>query len=445
MFARLFWVAAALLAVLPCDAFADDWPQWMGAERDGIWREQGIRQTLPEQPPIKWEAAVGGGYAGPAVADGRVFLMDYQKSSGTIANNPGGRTQLEGQERVLCFDAASGETLWTHAYDRPYAISYAVGPRTTPAVDSGRVYTLGAEGNLKCLGVEDGEVQWEVDLQKTYGVSAPIWGFAAHPLVDGDLVYTMVGGNGTGIVAWDKTTGEEKWRALAAKDAGYCPPQIIEVGGVRQLIAWTPQEVASLDPATGEVFWSQPLAPNYGMSIAMPRLAGDRLLVTGYDKNAVFKLTVEGGRPAAEEVWNSPGRESLYCSNSTPMIDEGLAYGCDITSGELRAISLADGSQVWATRDPVGYGSRPGKGRRHATAFLTQIVGQDRFILWNDQGDLIFCTLDPKGYAEQSRMHVLDPTQEAFGQLVLWTPPAYAERTAFVRNDQKLVAVDLAE
>ena len=432
-------LAVGLAIGLAATAAADDWPQWLGPQRDAIWREQGIVETLDEQPRIKWEAEVGGGYAGAAIADGRVYLMDYQKSGGTLANNPGGRTQLQGQERVLCLDAASGETLWTHSYDRPYAISYAVGPRATPAVDGDRVYTLGAEGNLKCLSTDDGSVVWEKDLQAAYGVAAPIWGFAAHPLVDGDLVYTMVGGAGCGVVAWNKTTGEEAWKALDAKDAGYCPPQVIDYGGRRQLIAWTPTELASLDPATGEVFWTKPLQPDYGMSIAMPRLAGDRLFASGYSKNAVYKLA--DGQPAAEEQWNSPGMKSLYSSNCTPVIDEGLAYGCDIQSGTLRAIRLTDGSEVWSSYEPWKGERR----RRHATAFITRIVGQDRFILWTDKGDLVLCTLDPKGYTELSRTHVLQPTQEAFGKLVLWTPPAYAGRTAFLRNDNKLVAVDLAE
>ena len=435
--AALLPALVALFSAGP--AVAEDWPQWMGPDRDGTWNEQGLTQTLSEQTPIKWEVEVAGGYAGPAVAGGRVYQTDYLKSQGELANNPGGRTQLRGKERVHCFDAATGERLWTHAYDRPYAISYAVGPRATPAVDGDRVYTLGAEGDLKCLQTSDGSVVWEHDLQQKYGVEAPIWGFAAHLLVVDDLVITMVGGKGQGVVAWEKTTGKERWKALTSRDAGYCPASVIEYGGRRQLIVWTPQELASLDPITGEVFWKHPLAPDYGMSIAMPQRAGNVLFATGYAKNGLFEL--DENRPNATPLWNSPGAKSLYCSNSTPLIDEGLAYGCDINSGSLRAMQLRDGSVVWADTVPVGGDRR----RRHATAFLTKLVGQDRFLLWNDKGDLILCTLDPKGYTELGRKHVLEPTQEAFGARVVWTPPAYADRTAFVKNDRKLVAVDLAE
>ena len=432
---RPLLVLLSLLVLSP--AVGGDWPQWMGPNRDGRLQESGLVDRFGEQPRIKWTAEVGGGYAGAAIAGGRVFLMDYQKTAGTVANNPGGRTQLRGSERVLAFDEQTGEQLWTHSYERPYAISYAVGPRCTPAVDGDRVYTLGAEGDLLCLSVTDGKVLWQKDIQKEYGVAAPIWGFAAHPLVDGDLVYTMVGGDGTGIVAWNKSTGQEAWRALTSRDAGYCPPSIIEYGGRRQLIAWTPQELAGLDPLSGEVFWKQPLAPDYGMSIAMPQRAGNLLYATGYAKSGLYELAAD--RPAVTEVWNTPGVKSLYCANSTPLIDEGLAYGCDIQSGTLKAIRLSDGSTVWSTTEAVGGDRR----RRHATAFLTQVVPEDRFLLWNDKGDLIFCTLDPKGYTEQSRVHVLDPTQEAFGKDVLWTPPAYANRTAFLRNDRQFVAVDL--
>ncbi len=152
----------ALLAVLaiawPWPARADDWPQWMGPRRDGIWRETGLVESLPAAGlPVKWRVPVNGGYSGPAVVGGRVYLMDYERPEGDLANSPNDRSEVAGRERVLCFDAGTGELVWKHEYDCPYAISYASGPRCTPTVADGKVYALGAEGNLTCLDAETGK------------------------------------------------------------------------------------------------------------------------------------------------------------------------------------------------------------------------------------------------------------------------------------------------
>ena len=149
------------------------------------------------------------GYTGPVVVDGKVYLMDYVKRSGRVTNNPDGRDKLEGTERVLCLDADSGKPIWEHAYDQEYYLSYPSGPRSTPTVDAGKVYALGAEGTLTCLAADDGDVIWKKELKKEYDTESPIWGYAAHPLVTDDLLYCLVGGKGSVAVAFDKHTGKE--------------------------------------------------------------------------------------------------------------------------------------------------------------------------------------------------------------------------------------------
>ncbi len=147
----------------------------MGPQRDAVWRESGIVDSFPDDgPQVLWRMPIGGGYAGPAVANGKVYLTDYQKRSGEIKNDPGTRSDLQGDERVLCFDATNGKVLWEHAYDCPYKISYPVGPRTTPTVDGDRVYTLGAEGHLFCLNASSGAVIWSHALQKRYQIESPV-------------------------------------------------------------------------------------------------------------------------------------------------------------------------------------------------------------------------------------------------------------------------------
>ena len=174
----------------------DDWPQWLGPKRDGVWRENGIVEKFDQQPKLRWSLPIGGGYAGPAVASGRVYVLDRQLAKGNRnPQNSFDKGKLQGTERILCLNESDGKVIWTHEYDCPYEISYPAGPRCTPTVDGERVYTLGAMGNLFCLNAKNGKVLWKSDFRKDYGAKVPVWGFAAHPLVDGDKLICLVGGN----------------------------------------------------------------------------------------------------------------------------------------------------------------------------------------------------------------------------------------------------------
>ena len=433
-------------------AHADDWPQWMGPARDGVWREAGVVNAIPAGGlPVKWRVPVKGGYSGPAVADGRVYLTDYDRPEGPLANAPNDRTELVGRERILCFDAATGKLLWKHEYDCPYAISYASGPRCTPTVADGKVYVLGAEGNLTCLDAVTGAVAWSKDFQKEYGAPVPIWGFCGHPLVDGERLICLVGGPGSVAVAFDKATGRELWRALSASESGYCPPTLIESAGTRQLVIWDADNLNALEPATGRVLWSQLLKPMYGMSIMAPQVAdtkqGRVLFASGIGRvGALFALSAE--TPGAKVLWRGEPKSAVYCANSTPFIDGDTLYGCDCDTGFLTAVDLATGARLWETGEPT-MGTRRGK---HGTAFLVRHrpaggarAAAGRTWLFSETGDLILANLTPAGYEEQGRMHLVDPTNECFGRDVVWSHPAFAGRCVFARNDRELVCVSLAE
>jgi outer membrane protein assembly factor BamB len=443
-------LAAALLpsGPGPAAARADDWPQWMGPARDGVWRERGVVGAMPAAGlPVKWRAEVRAGYSGPAVADGRVYLLDYDVQLGTLANNPGARTELTGRERVLCFDAATGRLLWKHEYDRAYSMSYASGPRCTPTVAGGRVYALGGEGDLTCLDAATGAVLWSRELRKDYAAPTPLWGFCGHPLVDGDRLVCLVGGPGSVAVAFDRHTGREIWKALSASESGYCPPSIIEAAGVRQLLIWDADNLNALDPATGTVLWTQPLKPAYGMSIMAPRVGrtaqGQVLFASGIGRvGALFTLSAD--KPGAKISWRGDPKSAIYCANSTPFIAGDTLYGCDCETGFLTAAELATGRRLWETGRPT-MGDRRG---RHGTAFLVRQgdgPGDDRTWLFSETGDLILARLTPAAYEELGRMHLLEPTNECFGREVVWSHPAFAGRCVFARNDRELVCVSLAE
>ncbi|MDA1038659.1 MAG: PQQ-like beta-propeller repeat protein, partial [Planctomycetota bacterium] len=396
--------------------------------------------------------AVKGGYSGPAVANGRVYLTDYDRPAGPLANAPNDRTQLAGRERVLCFEATTGKLLWKHEYDCPYAISYASGPRCTPTVADGKVYALGAEGNLTCLDAVTGRVIWAKDFKKDYAAPTPIWGFCGHPLVDGDRLICLVGGGGSVAVAFDKDSGQEVWRALSASESGYCPPTMLGDGDTKHLVIWDADKLNGLEPATGRVLWSEPLKPMYGMSIMAPQVAdtpsGRVLFASGIGRvGALFRLAADGS--TAGVVWRGAPKTAVYCANSTPFIEGNAIYGCDCDTGMLTAVDLATGERLWETPDATMGGSRRGK---HGTAFLVRhepaqssAPSANRTWIFSETGDLILAELSPRGYRELARTHILAPTNECFGREVVWSHPAFAGRCVFARNDQELVCLSLAE
>ncbi len=441
MFRWMFVLSVCSLSLIDQTAHADDWPQWRGTERDGIWRESGIVDTLSDDgTQAQWRVEIGGGYAGPAVADGKVFVMDYQKDSGNVVFNPGVADKLTGKERVLCLDAKTGKQLWEHAYDCPYEISYGNGPRCTPTVDGDHVYTLGAEGNLFCLNVKDGSVAWSKSFTKEYNAEAPYWGYSSHPMVYGDSLICLVGGDGSVAVAFDKKTGQEQWRTLSASEIGYAPPTIIEAAGTEQLLIWDADKINSLNPKNGETYWTIPLKPDYAMSIMAPQKSGNYLFASGIGNiGALMKLDTK--KPGAEVVWRGEAKTGLYAANSTPFIQGGTMYGCDCRPGSLTAVNLEDGERLWETFKPTTGDRRAG----HGTAFIVYHEPSDRFALFSETGDLVFAKLTPEKYEELSRVHIIDPTSNAFGRDVVWVHPAFANQSIYARNDKEIVCVSLAK
>jgi outer membrane protein assembly factor BamB len=447
-----FLLAFLTLALFSTAAFADDWPQWFGPQRDGVWREKGIVEKFPPGgPKVRWHLDIGGGYAGPAVADGKVFVIDrVLAKDAKIPDNPFATTAIDGEERILCINDKDGKVLWTHSYPCKYALSYPCGPRCTPVVKDGKVYTLGAMGDLCCLDEEKGTVLWSKNFKKDYEAPTPLWGFAAHPLLDGDKLICLVGGKGSVAVAFDRNTGKELWKSLSMNKAqiGYAPPMIFQVGKTRQLIIWTPEAVNSLNPETGGVYWSEKCVSQQNLSIPTPRLDGDKLLVTSFYNGSTL-LQLDQEKPAAKVAWKAGGRgeapsqtESLHSIMSTPVIKDGYFYGV-CSYGELRCLKLENGERVW--QDMRATGSEKEPTERWANAFI--IPQGDRYFLFNEKGDLIIAKLTPKGYEELDRAHIIAPTGPINGgknRLVVWTYPAFANKSVYVRNDKEIVCVSLA-
>ena len=218
-------------------SLAADWPQFRGPNRDGVSDETGLLESWPDGGPRElWRVALGEGFSGISVVDGRIFTL-YARGDDELAG---------------CFDAATGEELWSSRLDSKWEDRFGNGPRSTPTVDGKLVYVLGANGKLAALNAADGKPVWTKDLQAVYEAKPPEWGVATSPQVEGDLLLVNVGGKGASVVAFDKKNGKEVWK-VGSDPAGYSAPVTVEIDGVRQVIFFTATGLLSLSPQDGSL------------------------------------------------------------------------------------------------------------------------------------------------------------------------------------------------
>lgn len=415
---------------------ANDWPQWMGPNRDNRWTADNILESFPKGgPKIVWRAPAAGGYAGPAVVGEHVYITDFQ-AEGDVKVDNFKRAEFAGKERVRCLKTTDGSEVWKHEYPVVYTISYPAGPRCTPLVDGDYVYTLGAEGKLICFLAKDGAVVWEKDLPKEYGTPSPLWGYAAHPLIDGPRLITLAGGAGTHTVALDKLTGKELWRFGEAQEQGYSPPTIIKAAGVRQLILANPQAINAVEPETGKLLWTAPYEATSGSVIMSPVMVGKYLYVGGYS-NRTLLLELSQDKPGAKVLNKDQAKKFVSPVNVQPFVEGEIIYGMD-QSGDLVAFSLPDGVRKWSSTDIIG-----GRPKGSETAFL--VKNKDRFYMFNELGELVIAQLSPQGAKVIDRAKILEPTNNAFGRPVVWSAPAFAGSRMYVRNDSECVCVELGK
>ena len=411
-------------------AMADDWPQWRGPTRDGVWRESGLIDKFdgPRLPRV-WRVPISSGYSSPTVAKGRVYVTDRM-------------TEPDEIERVLCVDEKTGRRLWTFTYPCRYrGMSYSAGPRASVTIADGRAFVLGARGHFHCLDAASGKVLWKKNPETDYNVRVPIWGLAAAPLVDADRVIVQIGGDdGACLVALNVETGKEQWRALDDK-ASYSAPVIITQAGRRVLVCWTGENVVGLDPLSGEVFWEYPFPPfKMVINVPTPIVHRDMLFLTGfYDGSLMLRL----GRDelSVEKVWRRRGRsetntDALHSMMSTPIMLGDHIYGVD-SHGELRCLDIATGDRVWEdkTATPPARWSN-----------IHMVRNGSRMWMFNERGELVIATLSPEGFHEISRTKLIEPTDVQLSKRpVCWSHPAYANRHVFIRNDNELVCASLAK
>lgn len=424
-----FWLATLPL-VLCAAAAAEDWPQWRGPHRDGVWSETGIVEKLPpRQIPIQWRAEIGAGYSGPTVAQGRVYVTDRL-------------TKPDEVERVHCFDEQTGQPVWSHSYPARYGkIGYQAGPRASVGIHGGKAYSLGSTGRLFCFDAADGKILWEKDLDAAYQIEMPIWGISASPLIYKDLVILHIGGKDACIVALDRHTGEEKWTALSDR-AQYVAPILVQQAGQDVVICWTGDSVAGLAPADGKVLWQVEWKPrNMPIGIATPIVEKDQVFFTSFYDGALL-LRLKQDQPGVEKVWQRIGlnerqTDALHSIISTPLFKDGHIYGVD-SYGEFRCLRASDGERLWEDQTATPKA-------RWSTIHFVQ--NGERTWMFNERGELLIGKLSPQGFEEISRSQLLEPTLEQLRQRggVCWSHPAFANKHVYARNDKELVCASLAK
>ncbi len=415
---RLLCSTAALALVLivagrfdmPATAGAtgnDDWPQYLGAARDGVYRGVPLVDRWPVAGPrVMWKRPVGAGFSGPVVADGKLILFH----------------RIKNEEVVEAMDATTGTPLWRYAYPTSYRDDFGFdeGPRAVPVVANGVIYTFGAEGQLHAVGLADGKKRWSEDTATRYKVNKGFFGAAGSPLVEDGRLLANVGGKGAGIVAFEAATGKVLWTATD-DEASYSSPVGATIAGRRLAIFLTRAEVVGLDPATGAIAFRRPWRARLAASVnaATPLVIGDRLFVSAeYGPGAGF-MRVEGS--TLVDIWG--GLDSLTTHYATPVQANGILYGYhgrQEFGPSLRAVELSTGKVRWS-QEQFRAGSI--------------ILAGNRLVIMRENGELILAEATPDAFKPIARAQVLPAVVRAF--------PAISDGILYVRNENTLVALDL--
>jgi outer membrane protein assembly factor BamB len=409
----------SLLVLLVCTAGtrAADWPQWLGPTRDGASTEQVA--PWKASPKVFWRKPIGEGNSSPIVASGRVFLHSKIKN--------------KDEEEVLVLDAKDGTEVWRKSYARPaFKSLYGNGPRATPAVVDGKLYTYGITGIVTCWDAADGKQLWQVDALKKFGAKNLFFGASCSPLVEGNTVLLNVGAKGASVVAFDRDKGEVVWKSQD-DPASYASPIATGSGPDRQVIFLTAEGVISVSPADGSLFWRFPLKDRLFEASTTPARAGDILLASAITYgSAGLHLATKDGKPAMSEAWTNPkltsyfttpvavGKEHVYLvTGTTPNLFKPTPPQAD-----LHAIDAASGKALW---------TRPKVGQYHASLLRT---GDDKLLMLEDTGDLVLVDPSPKQYKELARSKVCGAT---------WAHPALADGRLYLRDDKEVICLQLGE
>jgi outer membrane protein assembly factor BamB len=395
---------------------ATDFPRYRGARADGVAPEAAIATDWTATPPKEvWRTPVGWAYSGIAVA-GNVAVTLEQRGE---------------KEAVVCYDRASGKELWAYAYDAHFKQSAPMGgdgPRSTPTISGGDVYTLGAEGHLVCLDGTTGKPRWPVvDVIKDNGAAVVKWGMTSSPLVVGKLVVVNAGidpanNQHQAVAAYDRTTGKKVW-AVGDYAAGYSSPMLATLDGMEQIVLFDAGGVAGIDPADGKELWRHPWTTFNDMNIIQPLiLPGDRVFISSELTNgcALLEVKKSGSTWTVRPAWTS---RALAARFANPVYCDGHIYG--LSNNRLCCLSAATGKRQWRSDEEFESGQ-------------LLLCGKTLLVQPERSGEVLAVSADPKEYRELGRTKVFRGSRT-------WNTPALAGGRLYLRNHEEMVCLELAK
>jgi outer membrane protein assembly factor BamB len=400
--------AAALCAAiicLPLAAFADDWPQFRGPNADGISAETGIKKSWNNKPPEQlWRVPLANkGYAGPSAANGKVFIIDRDGDN----------------DVVRALDIKTGKDVWQFSYTETGEYDKQFGyARSTPAIDNGKVYTLGMFGSVNCLNEADGAVIWSRNIIKDFNGIIPMWQMAMSPFIDGDKLIVSPCGKDAAVVALDKNTGETIWQCGNTDRTGYATPVAATINGKKQYVVFHGAGLIGADAEEGEVLWTWSWTVQYFVNAATPLVFDDSVFITSNYGRGGAVVRIDGDK--VTKVWENKEMQSHF---SSPVLYDGHIYGTGDpwNPGFLMCLDPKTGKALWKQG---GFG----KGGI--------VVVDGTIIAFNGRsGELIMVEMSTKGYNELGRFKPLG------GQS--WTAPIVADGKLIVRNKEALACFQL--
>jgi outer membrane protein assembly factor BamB len=379
------------------------WTNFRGPNRDGKYDEMGIATAWPAQGlAAVWKQPVGLGYASFVVADGRAYTIEQRRR----------------QEVVTAYDVETGRELWAQAWNAEYNDETGDGPRATPTWDNGRIYALGATGELRCLDAKSGGVVWGKNILRESGAANLPWAMAASPLIVDDKVIVLPGGSsGNSVVAYNKNNGAPVWKALNDRQ-GYVSPMLVTLAGRRQVLVVTSARIVGLAPEDGSVLWATPWDTDMGINVSQPIVVDQNrfFISSGYGKGAaLIQIDGKGNSFSARALWENINMKNKFNSS---VLHQGYIYGLD--EGILSCVDVNTGERKWK-------GGRYGYGQ--------VLLASGHLIVMTDQGELVLVKASPDQHSEVARFAAL--------QGKTWNYPAIAGGRLFVRNANEMAAYNL--
>jgi outer membrane protein assembly factor BamB len=381
------------------------WSDFRGPGRDGRYEELAVKTSWPSGGlPLIWRQPVGGGYASFVIAGGSAFTIEQRRN----------------QEVVAAYDVGTGRELWTNGWSAEFRESLGGdGPRATPTWHDGRVYALGAAGELRCLDAKTGKLIWNRNILSDNQASNIQWGMAASPLTVDDKVIVLPGGtSGKSVVAYNRLTGAPVWKSLN-DEASYTSPMLVTLAGKRQVLVVTATRAIGVAPENGALLWEYPWQNSANINVSQPLVAGaNRFFISaGYGKGAALvEVSAAGKGFTARAVWENNSMKNKFNSS---VLHNGHVYGLD--EGILTCVEVATGTRKWK-------GGRYGYGQ--------VILASGHLIVTTENGEIALVRAAPDQHTEVAKFSALEGRT--------WNNPAITNGRLLVRNTTQMACYNLS-